>query len=590
MLFDFTSVQQRIVQGLAAKSSWADILYYSTNQRLIDAIAQEISNLAQYDEYLTRETKWSQAQNTSSLLLQATLLNYKPNRKIGSVGTQQRFSTSQTFNASYSVIVDIPKYTVFSDGGDIKVSTTSSNSLLVGANYIDLDVIQGTPVTTNFVVQGLNYEEIDVIDSTIENSNYEVYVNNVLWTEISDIRLATSGTQQVFQVINKPDFSGIILKFGNNIFGQKLSSGDAVKFVYISTLGASGNILASGIITTVESTIYDINGHTVQGYCSNIGPIEGGQDAETAESIRTNGNQAFQTGDRATAEQDYVYLLKTQPIVFKTIVWGEYEKGLDDPSYTPGSYIAPSENMVYICAIDNTGSTISLASQTSIRAFLNTIKSPTDIPSFVDVEMIYMIFNITAYVSDRSYTLSQVKSNILTAVENQYGLAGMDFHVNVDYSDYTTYIDSIAGVDHHDTTATLFNKFSFQTGQYICSFTLSLFPFDANSVSIWVRSHSDTGLGLAGWVEVATDDGAGNLVSVSPYVVLNTSSINYSTGAGTLTLTDATSLPHYATSSPTDYDVKIIYTLTDRNFQLKQRWQYIQYSSEDLVVTTQYTT
>ena len=117
MTFDYDSVRGRLIAGLQSKASWADILFFSTNSRLIDAVAEGIAELGSYDEYLTRNTKWDLATEKSALTSQAQFLQYDPHRKIGSSGNIT-VSASPTFDSPPAKNVPFPKYTVFS--GDDK--------------------------------------------------------------------------------------------------------------------------------------------------------------------------------------------------------------------------------------------------------------------------------------------------------------------------------------------------------------------------------------------------------------------------------------------------------------------------------------
>ena len=52
MTFDFDSIYTRLENDLRSKASWADILFYSTNRRLLEVVAEGISQLASYYQLL----------------------------------------------------------------------------------------------------------------------------------------------------------------------------------------------------------------------------------------------------------------------------------------------------------------------------------------------------------------------------------------------------------------------------------------------------------------------------------------------------------------------------------------------------------
>jgi len=112
--FDADSIKQRIKDRLRSKSSWAKILYYSANQRIIDAVAEEFAYLMLNDEILTVEGKWNLARQRSSLMAENKFFNYFPYRKKGARGFL-KVSTSETFDKMYGVNVPLEKYKTFSN-------------------------------------------------------------------------------------------------------------------------------------------------------------------------------------------------------------------------------------------------------------------------------------------------------------------------------------------------------------------------------------------------------------------------------------------------------------------------------------------
>jgi hypothetical protein len=85
--FDQASVRQMMldkIKSLAGKDY--DALQFSTLNLELDAIAFAISNLALYDEYLTRESAWDTAENYYSLRAQLKTRGYKPKRVNGATG------------------------------------------------------------------------------------------------------------------------------------------------------------------------------------------------------------------------------------------------------------------------------------------------------------------------------------------------------------------------------------------------------------------------------------------------------------------------------------------------------------------------
>ena len=96
--FTYEAILERLKENLKSKLGNSDMLFFSTNQRILEAIAEELSEQMRYDEYLMRESKWSTSQNLSSVLNQIDFFNYVPHRMIGCTGNFQSFCF---FNIQY---------------------------------------------------------------------------------------------------------------------------------------------------------------------------------------------------------------------------------------------------------------------------------------------------------------------------------------------------------------------------------------------------------------------------------------------------------------------------------------------------------
>jgi len=572
MDFDVTSIKNRIIGYLQSTVSWATILLFGTNTRLIDAVTEEVHNLAKYDEYLTRETKWTLAQNKTSLIVQSDILRYEPHRKIGAIGTI-KVSSSSTFDSIYALNIPVPKYTVFSNDDDIKVSTTIGENLLASESYRELAVVQGTPKTATFIANGDNYETFTISNDSFASAYYEIYVNDVLWTEVNDLR-SSSSIDTDYEFNNLLDFTGIKIKMGNDIFGKKLANGDVILIKYIETLGIEGNVLSTGIITTVESTITDIDDEKVELYCTNTVRIDGGLGVEALEDIRTDAPTIFQAGNRASTKEDYKIISKQHEYVYKVTCWGVYEYNLDN-NLDLWTFLDNEENVVNLSAITSGGLNLTDAQKSVVITYLNNFKSPTDIVQFTDVEFIYMIFNVQTFVLDRSNPLSTVKAAILANLLTEYDYTTMDFEINVYETNWKSFIEDIIGVDHHTSYIEIYGLYTFESA-YQSSFALSLFPVTESTIKIYISTDEET------YTLIGTDDGLGEFTEESGYDLVG-STINYETGAILLIVGSGLDETY------TDYTIKVIYRIDDDDLEFNKRYQYFRIAdSAEQNITIEY--
>lgn len=355
----------------------------------------------------------------------------------------------------------------------------------------------------------------------------------------------------------------------------------------METRGEWGNILSSANVTKVESSFVDANSVPVTLFCTNNNVLTGGDTYEEKEEIKVNAPRSYQTGDRAISRNDYSTIILRSGLVDKVSVWGEKEVN-EDQGNPPGTYLPQDENLVYVSAfnidpITAEGTEISEATKTAIRDELNEVKGPTDIVQFVDTEFIGVVFYTTVSVSDKSYTLEQVRSNVETALRNTYSLNSTGFRTDLYFSDYYALIDNTAGVNHHRTTLS-FNSPTRFNSAYVFDLELNINNISPNSVKIYVRDtpNSDD------WVLIAEDDGSTNIIGTpidpnnpsSPTYELPGAKINYADGFGGEII-----VTFGLTENYTNYDIRIDFELEDSedgDLLLTKRQQIFSYYNSEI--------
>jgi hypothetical protein len=599
--YDYDSVLARLKERTLRRLNGQNILLFSTNAAFLEACAEEFDDFSLYDEFLTREKVWDTARGTSSIMKQVNFFSYKPHRKIGSTGLI-RLSTSKNFDGNWSYNISLPKFTQFGEGG-LTFLTKESNFLPTSANYIDVEVIQGELNTKTIDItqsafpapKGSVYARLTVEDSDIENSLYEIKVNGEVWTEVDDVRLAVQMSDpakaKVYSLRSLPDYSGVVIAFGNNMFGKSLAWGDIVEFTYLKTKGNDGNILSAGIVNTVDSAIVDEMGTEVVLYCRNPSALTGGQGYEVLADIKVNAPRSFQTGNRAISSYDYQSLIRKTGTVDRVMVWGEKEIN-EDNGDPPGTFVSAAENLIYITGftVDQqtlTGMTITEANQEIIREFLNDKKGTTDILQFVDTQFIYVDFRPVVWMANNIYTPDQVRDFVHNALVAAYSINLGVYKKSLYFSDYLRVLDESTGVDHATCDLSFHETLLFLSA-YEFNTNLNIDNIKPNSVSIKIKNDA---AGMD-WQEMAHDDGNGNLVGspidptdpASDVYVLPGAKINYLDGSiGEVIVTFGLAEPY------SNYSIKIDFELTDvteGNLILKYRNQMIVFGSDN--ITTRY--
>lgn len=572
VMFDFDSVKKRLQDRLKAKTSWANILFFSTNQRIIDIVAEEIAYSMQYDEMLTRESKWNLAQQITSIMSENQFFNYFPHRKIGATNFL-KVSTSKTFDATYSKNVIIPKYSMFSNG-NLTFCSAETSTLTPLESYKNIQIVQGIAKELKFTATGETNEYFEINNPSIENNFFDVLVNGELYQKIDSLLEVESGTDKVYELTNFKDFSGVRLKFGDDTFGKKLNDGDIIIFKFIETDGSNGNVHSQNSITTVSSIIYDEENLEVDLYCTNDNEISNGLDYEDIERIKVNAPKSYKAGNTAITTDDYKAIMSKFSFVKKVNVWGESEVN-EDLHNPPGTLIPQEENVVHVCLISTETSGVSSEQELQIREEILTKKSPTDIVIFEQPNFVYVAFTTDAYILEKQHSISFVRDNIYFALKETYSLDNADFKNSIFQSDYISTVSKAKGVGYHNTTFTLYQILRFQSA-YVCEIDFAIKNIKQNSVKIYILDKTQPG---NVYTQIGFDDGSGNLISTIPETYdLSVSNIYYETGLGYLIVVSGLEETH------TNYDIKIDFETESDNILSTKRNQILLFGSASITV------
>ena len=186
------------------------------------------------------------------------------------------------------------------------------------ASFDNIDVYEGTYVTTNFSFDNYNPQQRYILNaSNIDTSTIEVIVKPSRLSSVKrQYRLAESlfdvtGDSPVFWVQEIEDSRYEII-FGDGVFGKKLEEPNFIEVRYIVTKGSSGNgqfdLSFSGKLTTSRDAVAIESGISLVTVNT---PSFGGDDIESIESIKKYAPQIYSSQRRAVTSTDYENLLPT---------------------------------------------------------------------------------------------------------------------------------------------------------------------------------------------------------------------------------------------------------------------------------------
>lgn len=338
--FDATSLKQLITNRVKNSGLFPDIDFEGSNiNGIVDVFAFTFHVFMFYLNQTASDSLFTQAElyenmnkivsligykvqgnSTSTLNVSVTADNTIP---IGSY-TIQRFSNITTRGITYSTNSDITFQKTLS-GVDQEIESIGSNNLLYQGTFREYP--QYTAIGESFEQFTVNIDyPSEVGNKMVDGNNISVFVKDINkqkwyeWAEVVNLYLAES-TSMVFEK-RLNEFGHYEIKFGNDINGRKLQTGDIVAIYYLESDGNSGiigtNILNEGKMVLFNSTqsneiftdiadrsdyltAQQMLGLKFNNTYASIPPSF----IETVESIRTNAPSMFSAQNRAVTTKDY---------------------------------------------------------------------------------------------------------------------------------------------------------------------------------------------------------------------------------------------------------------------------------------------
>jgi len=576
MIFTFSGVVTEMQNRLSLLSNWNTTLYYGVYQRIIDTVSYVAEKIIHVAEVYYRESNWSTAQILKSISTKAWIFGYTPSRKVGASGNNV-LSADPTFSSSYvysgSTVV-IPKWTTITNqakSSTVYVDTATSYYTTISGT-LALNVKEGTPKQYTYTANGTANEIISLFSDSIDNDTIDIYIVDSLGVVLNTV-IIVDNMYFVNDLVNyncevnsSNDFQSVEIKFGDGLTSRKLSAGEYVLIKYAETKGSSGDILSTGILTTIQDTLYDNTGSVATLYTTNNEAIANGTDIEDIESIRYNAPHLFQSGYRCGNNADWVAILEDYPTIYKAITWTEEDLG--------NSTLGYEQNRVYGTAITNTGEALTTLQENDILVnYIKPAKSPTEMFIWEPLEVAFLSAKITAIIANG--TTSAVRQEILDTLQANYGILNIDFSPDFYESNVIAIIDNLDKVIRH-TTQIFTMENTWQAGvankQILVSKTSAEESLPENqiyltnsSLEIWIRRKisnvwSDP-------LKIGHASGA-SIINDSSYSIAG-GTINYALNSVSYNINEILNNPStYGVFHPTDtdplgYEINILYQTED---------------------------
>jgi hypothetical protein len=374
--FDAISIKNAIKQRLTEDSNFTDHLFEGSNlTTIIDIFSHLFEVLMYYNNHGASEALFTDAQYYENLNRIVKLLGYNPLGGLSSTVTMQFHDatatpTSGTIFSDSSVQKQIPKY------GYVDTGLSDSNGRTIYYSLLDpLYVSKRNPSTdaktfsmTNgrwklypqtFVAAGIPFEEFVMSDLQVANTSDPVHIAHPhieIYIKSADVVEGEYSYEEYFTVtesnlftyedsilggdtkacelrINEDGYYTI--KFGDNVRGRQLVSGEEIYIIYLEGNGKDGKIGintinsvggvqwdVAGLDTNVLKKLLGIDEELFSYILSdteinklrfqNVSESTLYETPETVESIRTNAPSAIKAGTRLITADDFAAFMKHQ--------------------------------------------------------------------------------------------------------------------------------------------------------------------------------------------------------------------------------------------------------------------------------------
>lgn len=300
---------------------------------------------------------------------------------------------------------------------------------LAGPNVIiDQDNINPADITPNVDVSGNEYV---LVDSFIRfNGQDTPVVEDSLGNVIG-------GGGRVFTLGERPDGKPFI-RFGDGIFGHKLTVGEIITVAYRTGGGSQGNIAEDTI--ALQDTLPFVSTVT------NPDDFSGGADEQSIEQLRQLIPASLRTLERAVAETDYSDLIVTN---FNEVFAASTEPNTTDVGIDLNIYVVPQGAGI-------TNITENSLLLTRINNFVDRRKMVTVQFQILDAFGIEVIITLEVFISDTA-SKTTVRGAIETALLNFFSLttgsvdqAGIGFAEEILLKDIYSVVENIDGVERFE--------------------------------------------------------------------------------------------------------------------------------------------
>ena len=537
--FDFDSIKANLKTFLQSQTEFQDYNFEGSGfSILLDVLAYNTHYLGFNANMLANEMYLDSADIRKNIVSLAKMLNYTPSSvrsPVANIDIEVNDATGSTLTLTKGTV-----FTTTVSGVGYQYLTnedytiTPTNGVF---NFSNVDIYEGTLVTFRYTVDKNDPDQKFLIpNSNADTTTLKVSVQESSTNTITNIYSLAGGFNNVTDTskvyfLQEVDDGKFEVYFGDGVLGAAVSTGNIVILEYIVTNRDESNGASTFTLATTIGGFSDIT-------ITTNSVSQGGNAAESKESIRFNAPLGYATQNRAVTTSDYETIVKSiYPNALSVSAWG----GEDDET--------PVYGTVKIAIKAASGSTLTTSTKANIVTALKPYNVASVRPVIVDPETTSVLITSNVKYDSRLTTKSAatLKSDVLNTITNYNTNTLQKFDGIFRYSKLlglidntdTSIISNITTVKIKKTFTPIFNS----STKYNIYFRNALY----NPVSGYNASQGgileSSGFKISGDttnIYFLDDDGAGNVRryrlvgSVRTYAINTQGTINYTTGQITL--------------------------------------------------------
>ena len=409
---NFEGIKANLKGFLSGQEQFKDYDFEGSNLSvLVDLLAYNTYYNSIYNNLSLNEMFLDSASKRDSVVSISKMLGYTP-KSTTSARAIINATVSLTNADNPPTKFTIPKYTQFNSSVNEKTfyfCTTEERTAVRSSSgtYIfdNLTLVEGKNVVEKYVVApGVRFI---VSNQMVDTSTIKVYVSETSTTGDPDIyNLSTNittadGNTKIF-FLNEIENGQYEVSFGDGVIGKKLSNGNLVTIEYIVSSGSEANgcrAFRGDVATTLQSARIST---------TLVSQAQGGDEAESINSVKFNAPRAFFSQNRAVTTSDYA------SVIFQNFSNVQAVNVWSGDQNIPAVY-----GKVFVCVRPKSGTLLSDEEKLNVKNILKsksivTIQTEIVDPIYLDVQVECAVYyNPKDTVNSPSAIADIVKTTIL---------------------------------------------------------------------------------------------------------------------------------------------------------------------------------